>query len=423
MNNYGLFITTFIEISASMILFNTFNKQNKNKFEKSFIITLVLTIVVVITNSLPTSVSAPINFLTFFFMLKLFYKKEIKGLLMESSFIIVFIMVIEIILDTMVAVLNRFGRFNNEFLNDFTTNIILVILCFCVYAWIPNKRFFQRYLQRMRKLYFLLANLLIYSFLLKLIWEQNRDIILQNRVVIIMIPVTVWVLNLIFIIYNETIVEQKKSLEIYNQYNPIILDLIEEIRRRQHDFKNHLATIYGIISTYEEKILKDELKNYLESLQNSFVEAEELMQIKNRVLTAILYAKSNEAKKNDINFHYTIEDGTINFPLKDYEFSEVLNNLIDNAFEAVMNLEAAKKSIYLKAGQNEKEIYIEVENTGSEIMPKNVLNIFRKGFTSKKEAGHGYGLYNVKKIVQSYGGRIEVSFKNEYIVFKIAFYK
>lgn len=421
MNNYELFITTFTEISGSMILFNTFNKQSSNKFIKSFIITLISTLVVILTDPLPTWASAPINFLIFFFMVKLAYKKGTKEVLLEGSFITVFIIVIEIILDTVIIMLNSFGRFNNEFLNDFVTNMILILLCSCIYAWIPDKKFFRKYTQRMKKLYFLLANLLIYSFLVKLIWEQNRYVILRNTVVIIMIPVIVWVLNLIFIIYNENIVEHKKSLETYNQYNPIILDLIEEIRRRQHDFKNHLTTLYGITITYEEKMLKTELQKYLETLQTSFVEAEELMQIKNRVFTAILYVKSNEARKNNINFHYIIEDGTINFPLKDYELSEVVSNLIDNAFEAVMNREIYKKDIYLKAGQNENEMYIQIGNTGSEIMPENILNIFKKGFTSKKEAGHGYGLYNIKKIVQNYGGRIEVSFENNYTVFKIVF--
>lgn len=55
------------------------------------------------------------------------------------------------------------------------------------------------------------------------------------------------------------------------------------------------------------------------------------------------------------------------------------------------------------------------------IFEKIITDIFHKGFTTKKGDGHGYGLYNVKKIVQKYKGKIEVLIEDEDVIFRITF--
>ncbi|WP_368489784.1 sensor histidine kinase [Clostridium sp. BJN0013] len=420
MNNYELFFSSFTELISILILFNAFNKNSQNKFIKSFIIILLSSIVVVITNSFTSWIGTLINFAFLVFMLMFFYKKNMRDLVIEYTFIIVFVMVMELIVDRILIVF-VFGELNSEFLNYIFTNTIMIILCIFVYFWITDKIIFNMY-KRIDKLYFLLINLIIYGIIAKLIWENNKYIILKNVFVFIMIPIVMCVVNLIFIIYIQNIVEHKKSLETYNKYNSIILNLIDEIKSRQHDFKNHFTTIYGMVLTYDEKELKYELKNYLESLQKSLSDTEEYIYMGSKVFVAIIYVKVREAKQKNINFSFNIEDNTIKFPLRGYELSEVLNNLIDNAFKAVMDMEPDKKNVYLKIAQNEKKKCIEVGNTKPEMFEKVITDIFHKGFTTKKEDGHGYGLYNVKKIVQRYKGKIEVLIEDENVIFRITFY-
>ena len=414
------FFSSFTELISILILFNAFNKNSQNKFIKSFIIILLSSIVVVITNSFTSWIGTLINFAFLVFILMFFYKKDMRDLVIEYTFIIVFVMVMELIVDRTLIVF-VFGELNSEFLNYIFTNTIMIILCICIYFCITDKFMFDIY-KRINKLYFLLINLIIYGIVAKLIWESDKYIILENAFVFIMIPIVMCIVNLIFIVYSENVVEHKKSLETYTKYNSVILDLIDEIKSRQHDFKNHFTTIYGMVLTYDEKELKCELKNYLESLQNSLSDTEEYIYMSSKVFAAIIYLKVREAKQKNINFSFNIEDNTIKFPLRGYELSEVLNNLIDNAFQAVMDMEPDKKSVYLKIAQKEKEKYIEVGNTKPEMLEKVIPNIFHKGFTTKKEDGHGYGLYNVKKIVQKYKGRIKVLIEDEDVIFRMTFY-
>lgn len=279
MNNYELFFSSFTELISILILFNAFNKNLDNKFIKSFIIILLSSVVVVATNSFASWIGTLINFAFLVFILTLFYKKNMRSLIIEYTFIMIFIMVMELIVDRILIVF-VFREINSEFLNYIFANTVMIILCICIYFCITDKFMFDIY---------------------------------------------------------------KRILEIYNKYNPIILNLIDEIKRRQHDFKNHFTTIYGMVLTYDEKELKNELKNYLESLQNSLSDIEEYIYMGNRVFAAIIYVKVREAKQKNIKFSFDIEDNTIKFPLRGYELSEVLNNLIDNAFEAVMNMELDKK--------------------------------------------------------------------------------
>ncbi|APM37674.1 sensor histidine kinase [Clostridium kluyveri] len=420
MNNYELFFSSFTELISILILFNAFNKNSQNKFIKSFIIILLSSIVAVITNSFTSWIGTLINFAFLVFMLMFFYKKNMRDLVIEYTFIIVFVMVMELIVDRTLTVF-VFGELNSEFLNYIFTNTIMIILCICIYFWVIDKIIFNMY-KRINKLYFLLINFIIYGVVAKLIWESDKYIILENAFAFIMIPIVMCIVNLIFIVYSENIVEHKKSLETYNKYNSVILDLIDEIKSRQHDFKNHFSTIYGMVLTYDEKELRYELKNYLESLQKSLSDTEEYIYMGSKVFAAVIYVKVREAKQKNIDFCFNIEDNTIKFPLRGYELSEVLNNLIDNAFQAVMNMKTDKKNVYLRIMQNDKEKCIEVGNTKPEMFEKVIPNIFYKGFTTKKEDGHGYGLYNVKKIVQKYKGKIEVLIEDENVIFRITFY-
>jgi sensor histidine kinase regulating citrate/malate metabolism len=135
-------------------------------------------------------------------------------------------------------------------------------------------------------------------------------------------------------------------------------------------------------------------------------------------VTAIIYNKINEAAKYNIEFKYSIQ-GDSTFPFKDYELSEVLNNLLDNAFEAVLNSEDNFRKVFLNIGQLEENCIIEIGNTGKRIEFNDIGRIFDAGYTTKGGEDHGYGLYNVKKIVESYGCRIQLSYENNYTIFSI----
>ena len=85
-------------------------------------------------------------------------------------------------------------------------------------------------------------------------------------------------------------------------------------------------------------------------------------------------------------------------------FEWVVENLCKNAIDAM----SGKGSITIRLRQETAHIVIEVSDTGKGIPKKNIGNVFRPGFTTKKR-GWGLGLSLAKRIVEEYHhGRIFV---------------
>lgn len=79
-------------------------------------------------------------------------------------------------------------------------------------------------------------------------------------------------------------------------------------------------------------------------------------------------------------------------------FEWVIENLSKNAVDA-MGVDGGM--IILRVDETEDKAIIEVEDTGKGIQKKNLKNIFRPGFTTKKR-GWGLGLSLAKRIVEEY---------------------
>ena len=120
----------------------------------------------------------------------------------------------------------------------------------------------------------------------------------------------------------------------------------------------------------------------------------------------------------NIKFLFNVANNSLENSLNDYEISDILNNLLDNAFEAVINSSNDKVAILNICSEGSINI-IEVRNSGITINSDNIENIFERGFSTKEGKSRGYGLYNVKKIAEKNGGNVQLSFEDNYTVFKI----
>ena len=96
---------------------------------------------------------------------------------------------------------------------------------------------------------------------------------------------------------------------------------------------------------------------------------------------------------------------TIEVRLNASLFEWVIENLCKNAVDAMGD---AGGSVTLTAGTAGQRVWIEVADTGKGIHKKDLRNVFRPGFTTKKR-GWGLGLSLAKRIVEDYHrGRIFV---------------
>ena len=120
-----------------------------------------------------------------------------------------------------------------------------------------------------------------------------------------------------------------------------------------------------------------------------------------------------------INFEIEINDYGFSTRLLDYELVEVIGNLIDNAFETGVEDNVVK----LVLSKNQDMDIIKVKNKHPYLGYETINTMFKKGFSTKTSKSRGYGLYNVKEIVNKYKEEVSVSnekYDNEnYVVFRI----
>ena len=87
------------------------------------------------------------------------------------------------------------------------------------------------------------------------------------------------------------------------------------------------------------------------------------------------------------------------------DYMDLIENLCKNAVDA---MGGEQGTITLKVEETDTWVYLDVSDTGKGIRKRNINNVFRPGFTTKKR-GWGLGLSLAKRIVEEYHhGRIYV---------------
>lgn len=103
------------------------------------------------------------------------------------------------------------------------------------------------------------------------------------------------------------------------------------------------------------------------------------------------------------------------------ELSNILNNLLNNAFDEVIKEECINKNIKLEIVNRNKESHLIIKNQIANVNDLNLNEMFERGFSTKNIGTRGYGLYNVKKIINLHKGFIKVNIESGKIKFDFYF--
>lgn len=171
----------------------------------------------------------------------------------------------------------------------------------------------------------------------------------------------------------------------------------ERIRSIYHDLKNHLLVM-------ESRQNTEETRQMAETLRSQIADYEDYVHTGNEFLDIILKDKAAKAREKQIDFSAMVDFHGIDF-MEPLDISTIFGNAIDNAIEASENLPEYKRLITVKAERVRDMLLITIENNTP---PGNHLT---EGTTKKDRFVHGFGIPNIKKAVEKYGG--QCSFQQE----------
>jgi signal transduction histidine kinase len=115
----------------------------------------------------------------------------------------------------------------------------------------------------------------------------------------------------------------------------------------------------------------------------------------------------------DIAFHFEPVNAAVACG-NPYLFRSVAQNLLANAIDALKTKrDGTAKAVFIRTGTEEREGkrygLLEIQDNGIGIKPEQLHRIFDPFFSTKGLRGTGLGLNLVKRIVERYGGEIEVN--------------
>lgn len=215
------------------------------------------------------------------------------------------------------------------------------------------------------------------------------------------IVVSITLITIVSVSKLSQLSQKKQELEIKEMNNQHIRQMNEALRGQRHDFSNHLQVIYSMVKNNK---ISSTLK-YLEELIGEVIETNEIHNISSPAVAAIVISKLHTAKSRGIQLEYDIQGDLDERKIKPVHLSRILGNLLDNAIEAVENMEEGRK-VRLKVYGDDSGIYISVKNPGM-VSPEIMGRLFEAGVSTKNGKNRGMGLNIVKSIVDDYNGRIE----------------
>ena len=175
-------------------------------------------------------------------------------------------------------------------------------------------------------------------------------------------------------------------------------DFNNTLRSQRHDFLNHLQVVYSLIEMQEY----DEANAYIDKVYGAITSVSRVIKTANPAINALLTVKAAACEMAGVKASISIQSSWKHLPMQGWEMCKVLSNLIDNAIDALEEIDGDRR-LDITLTEDVRSYRFAVSNNGPMIPLKIQQNIFLAGVTTKS-TGHGMGLYIAQKTLRDRGG-------------------
>lgn len=218
----------------------------------------------------------------------------------------------------------------------------------------------------------------------------------------------------LYVMYQEQSEMRRVEQEYANQlimYDKHLSEkqmVIDEVRRVKHDMKNNMIYLQNLLKANPE-----EAEKYLEKfIGKTTKKTDEFSKSGNFSIDSMLNYKNMIAKSKGLSLILE-EQIPINLSYENSDLCVILGNLLDNAIEAAENSENKEIDVRIVYVKNKLKITVKNYYTGK--IKKDTGGNFIS--TKSDTKNHGIGLQSVTRIVDAYGGVMEV--RTDHSVFQV----
>ena len=200
----------------------------------------------------------------------------------------------------------------------------------------------------------------------------------------------------------------KDEINTLNAQLTQIKQYVENLRTLRHEHLNWMSTISGLLQMKEYDRVLEMVKGESQAQQNLIDIL--LRSFNDRQVAGLLFGKSQRARELGLVLNIISGSQLLKLPegLDSTEFSAIVGNLLDNAFDASLKNLDSNKIVELFLSDEGHEVIIEVADNGCGVPEALRELIFERGVSTKidNKDAHGIGLYLVVSYVNRCGGII-----------------
>ncbi|MBN7774376.1 sensor histidine kinase [Clostridium aminobutyricum] len=264
---------------------------------------------------------------------------------------------------------------------------------------------------------FLIAiNLFFTVTILLNIWNSFGDLFWSEKWNILGLVAANYIMNVVLVIAFLRQKKIKDESEAYKMYGKYLEDVGLQLRSRQHEYMNQMHTMIGLAQTLPAEECAKAITEYGQIIiQDNEIKKKQFDICSDAIITAVVYGKEKQAEEQKVQFQHVIQEPLEDMRIPAHDLAEILNNLLNNAFEAVSELPYEEREVLLEISPNKIEVLNRLPSDFNEGLPS---QIERVGYSTKGQ-NRGYGVSNVINIVKRYNGSFNIFKQNDMFIFEI----
>lgn len=249
---------------------------------------------------------------------------------------------------------------------------------------------------------------------------QNKTIQIILEIMRLVISTFLYLLGIGFAFVNLWRMQYKREsalkddyLKISKRYYEKLAVHMDEVRSMKHDMRAHL----NLLETFIREEKWEQAQDYLQEIKaQQKWNREQIIDVGHELVSAVFTDCIQQ--NSDIKF---VCEGILpeHLAISDFDLCTIFSNLISNSVESCGRIKGQEKWIHMQVKVFHNNLLIALENP-----VKEEITVEKLGqFTSKKDkADHGFGIMNVKKTVEKYGGEIDFFTDNGKFQVKMVLY-
>jgi len=415
-------ILTIVSVIDMILLYLTFVRSVFIKFKitsrvvLSVLCLIVLMSIATITLSSYAYIKIPLNFILLVLYCMIVIRLSFRRSLVISALFLGILTSLEMLAIVFLQHFTKLTEFsemansNGGFLAELICQIVFLIITIIISAF--RRQNDLSYMSTKGWITFLFVPVLTVAMIFMMIYGSSVELLNELFYKLLVLAFTVFIMNILLFYMLDNMIEREREMhdkqlliEQAEHINKMYQSLSAEREKQKaqaHDHLNHLNIMFNLA---QEGNNSKEIE-YLSELIDREEECIDIIDTGNPIINAVLNIKYKEAQDKDIIFPL-VADNMTDLSIKDSDLVTILSNVLDNAIEAVSDLE--NKKIYLRITRTEDYLSIDSSNPY-----RGDPDVKKHRFTTKSNKNdHGFGLSNIRHAVAENNGECFIETQND----------